>query len=147
MVPKLVEALYNLRTKDPDIRFQRPFIEPEILFLIKKSYLILLEMNDLMSDERKTDLVSDLESNLAQSLKHVFQLLSLVYPQEDILKAYQNITTGTKKSIGYSCELLNNILKRELKDFIFPLIDDLPFDDKVKQCRKKLKDLEKTETS
>ncbi len=145
--PKLVEALYNLRTKDPDIRFQHPFIEPEILFLIKKSYLILLEMNDLMSDERKIDLVSDLESNLAQSLKHVFQLLSLVYPQEDILKAYQNITTGTKKSIGYSCELLNNILKRELKDFIFPLIDDLPFDDKVKQCRKKLKDLEKAETS
>ncbi|UCE41687.1 MAG: hypothetical protein JSV17_01465 [Candidatus Aminicenantes bacterium] len=144
---ELVEALFKLRSKDPNIRFQNRYIEPELFFVIKKSYLILLEMNDLMSDEKKTNLVSDLENNLARSLKHMFELLSLIYPHEDILRAYQNISSGTKKSIDYSCELLDNLLKRELRDFIFPLIDDISFDDRVKRCKKMLKDIEKAETS
>jgi ATP/ADP translocase len=141
---EIIEALFKLRTKDPDVRFLHRYIEPKLLSVIKKSYLILIEMHDLMMNERKANLVSDLENSLARSLKHVFELLSLIYPHEDILKAYQNISTGTKKSIDYSCELLDNILKKELKDYIFPLIDDISFDEKVKRCRKKLKDLEKT---
>jgi hypothetical protein len=144
---ELIEALFKLRTKDPNVRFLHRRIEPELLSVIKKSYLILIEMHDLMSDERKANLVSDLENNLARSLKHVFELLSLIYPHEDILLAYQNISTGVKKSIDYSCELLDNILQKEWKDYIFLLIEDIPFDDKVKRCRKMLKDLEKTETS
>jgi len=143
---ELVEALYKLRAKDSGICFQSRYIEPEILSLIKKSYLILLEMHDLMPDEKKAKLVSDLENNLAQSLKNIFELLSLVYPVEDILKAYQNISAGTKKSIDDAVDLLDNILKRELRELIFPLIEDISFDVKVKRCRKMLKDLDKTET-
>lgn len=144
---ELVEALYKLRIKDPEIRFRSRYIEPEIKSLIKKCYLILLEMQELMSDERRANLVSDLENNLARSLKNIFELMSLVYPHEDILNAYQNISTGMKKSIDLSCELLGNMLKRELRDLIFPLIEDIPFDDKVKRCQKMLKELEKTETA
>jgi len=143
----LIEALYRLRTKDHNIQFRYQDIVPEILVLIKKSYLIMLEIHDLMSDKKRVNLVSDLENSLARSLKHIFELLSLIYPHDDILKAYQNISSGTKKAIDYSIELLDNILKRELKEFIIPLIDDIPFDDKVKRCRKMLKALEKTEIS
>ncbi len=141
---ELVEALYKLRTKDPDIRFESHLIEPEIRSLIKKSYLILMEMHDLMADDRKAKLVSDLENNLARSLKNIFELLGLIYPVDDILKAYQNISTGSKKSIDDSIELLDNILRREFRELIFPLIDDIPFNIKVKRCRKMLKYLEKT---
>jgi AAA family ATP:ADP antiporter len=144
---ELVEALYKLRTNDPNIRFKNRYVEPEILSIIRKSYLILIEMHDLMSNEKMASLVSDLENSLARSLKHIFELLSLIYPHDDVLRAYQNISSGTRKSIDYSCELLDNLLKRELRDYIFPLIEDIPFDEKVKRCRKMLKDLEKTETS
>jgi ATP/ADP translocase/HEAT repeat protein len=144
---ELVEALYKLRATSPNIRFSRRYIEPELLSVIKKSYLFLIEMHDLMSDERKANLVSDLENSLARSLKHVFELLSLIYPHDDILLAYQNITTGTKKAIDYSIELLDNILPKEWRDFLLPLIDDMSFDDRVKRCKKMLKTLEKAETS
>ena len=144
---ELIEALYRLRTKDHNIQFRYQDIVPEILVLIKKSYLIMLEIHDLMSDKKRVNLVSDLENSLARSLKHIFELLSLIYPHDDILKAYQNISSGTKKAIDYSIELLDNILKRELKEFLIPLIDDVPFDDKVKRCRKMLKALEKAEIS
>jgi AAA family ATP:ADP antiporter len=143
---ELIEALYKLRTKEPDIQFSYQDIEQEVLALVKKSYLILSEIHDLMSDKKRVNLVSDLENSLTKSLKHIFDLLSLIYPREDILKAYQNISSGTKKAIDYSVELLDNILRRELKEFIIPLIDDIPFDDKVKKCKKLLKTLEKTES-
>ena len=144
---ELVEALYKLRTKEPTIRFKNRYIKPEILSIIKKSYLLLIKMHDLMSNDKMASLVSDLENRLARSLKHIFELLSLIYPHEDILRAYQNISTGTKKSLDYSCELLDNILKKELRDYLFPLIDDISFDEKVRRCRKMLRDLEKIETS
>ena len=144
---EIIEALFKLRTKDPDVIFLHHYIEPKLLFVIKKSYLILIEMHDLMRNERKAHLVSDLEINLARTLKHIFELLSLIYSHEDILKAYQNISSGSKKSIDYSCELLDNILKKELRDYIFPLIEENSFDEKVKRCRRMLKVLEKTEIS
>ena len=141
---ELVEALYKLRVEDSNISFPYQDIKPEILFLIEKSCLILLEMNDLMSDKKKANLVSELENNLGRSLKHIFESLSLIYPHKDIIKAYQNISSGTKRSIDYSCELLDNVLKKELKEYLFPLIDDISFDEKVKRCRNMLKDLEKS---
>lgn len=144
---ELIEALYRLRRKEPDLQFHDRDIVPEVFMLIKKSYLILLEIHDLMSDKKRVNLVSDMENNLARSLKHTFELLSLIYPQEDILKAYQNISSGTKKAVDYSVELLDNILKRELKEFVIPLIDDIPFDRKVRRCRKLLRALEKFQSS
>lgn len=141
----IIEALFKLRTRNPDLVFLHQYIERKLLFIIKKCYMILIEMHNLMMDKRKAELVADFKNSLARSLKHVFELLSLIYPHEDILRAYQNISSGTKKSIDYSCELLDNILKKELKELIFPLIEDISFDEKVKRCKKMLKELEKTE--
>jgi hypothetical protein len=134
-----------MKSKDPQICFQRKIIFSEVISVIKKSYLILIEMHDLMSDEKKAYLAKDLESNLARSLKHIFELLSLIYPHDDIIRAYQNICAGTKEALDYSIELLDNILKREIKEILLPLIDDVPFEDKVRRCRKMLKTLEKAE--
>jgi HEAT repeat protein len=144
---EVIEALFKLRTKDPELRFLKRHIEPKLLFVIKKCYLLLIEMHDLMLDDRKAQLVSDLEIDLARSLKHIFELLSLIYPHEDILKAYQNISSGTKESVDYSCELLDNILNKQLREYIFPLIEDMSFDEKVKRCKKMLKEIERTESS
>ncbi len=144
---EIIEAMYKLRSKNPQIRFQKKIISNEINTVIKKCYLILIELQDLKGDKKKAALAPDLESNLARSLKQIFELLSLIYPHEDIIKAYQNICVGTKKSIDYSIELLDNILRRETKEFLFPLIEDLPFEDKVRRCKRMLKALEKLEAS
>jgi hypothetical protein len=64
-----------------------------------------------------------------------------------MIKAYQNISAGTKKSIDYSIELLDNIIKKEMMEVLLPLIDDIPLEDKAKKCRKLLKTLEKAESS
>ena len=145
MESEIVEAMYKMRLKDPQIHFQEKTILSKTVQKIKDCYLMLIEMYDLTADKKKAYLATDLENKLARSLKHIFELLSLIYSQEDVIKAYQNILAGTKKAIDYSIELLDNMLKKEIKEVLIPLIDDIPFENKVRKCRKLLKTLEKVE--
>lgn len=140
---EIVEALYRIRASNPEVKFEREPILLETKELIKKSYLTLIELYESETDRKKAFLKPDLERHLARFLKEIFELLSLIYPREDIDRAYQNICAGTRKSIDYSLELLDNMLKREIREYLFPLIDNIPFEDKVKRCRKLLKSLEK----
>jgi hypothetical protein len=85
------------------------------------------------------------ENNLRHSLKHVFELLALIYPKDDIIRAYQNLSGEGTKTIAYSIELLDNILRKDIRDYLIPVIDDIPLEDKAKKCRKLLKTLENVE--
>jgi len=55
------------------------------------------------------------------------------------MKSYQNIRTGTKDSLAYAVELLDNLLQKEIKDAIFPIIEDLSIMERVERCRVLLK--------
>jgi len=142
---EVIEALFKLRTNHPQINIQEEIILPEIIQVIRQSYHLLFDLHESLSKGKDKAATITLESSLANSLKHIFELLSLVYPREDIIKAYQNITTGERKSIDYSLELLDNILKKDIKDLL--LIDDISFEDKIAQCRKLNKTLEKDSPS
>jgi AAA family ATP:ADP antiporter len=146
---EIIEALHKMRADHPQIDFPEKIIFPKIVGLVKKCYLIFIQIHDLGADKKREALAlaKDLENNLARSLKYIFELLGLVYPQEDIIKAYQNISAGTKKALDYSVELLDNILKKELKDLLLPLIEDTSFEEKVRISRKMLKTAEKIDFS
>ena len=101
----------------------------------------------MKTDKKKEVLARDLENNLARTLKQIFELLGLIYPQDDIIKAYQNISAGTKKALDYSIELLDNILKKEVKDLLLPLIEDTSFEEKVRISRRMLKAAERIDES
>jgi AAA family ATP:ADP antiporter len=144
---EIISAMYKIRSEKPQIHFRRQIVLPQIIRELTESYHVLNEIHDLKADKQKEFLAKDLENNLARSLKYIFQLLSLIYPREDIIKAYQNITAGTRKAIDYSVELLDNMVKKEIMEVLLPLIEDIPFEDKVKKGRKMLKILEKAEFS
>ena len=65
---------------------------------------------------------------------NIFKLLGLIYPYDDIVKAFQNIQTGTKDSVAYAVELLDNTLEKEMRDAILPLVEDLSQEERVKAC-------------
>jgi ATP/ADP translocase len=140
---ELVEALYRMRLNSSDIRFSPSRVHLKTVALIKKCYLLLLQIHDVRGDRKKEMLLRDLENTLSRTLKQVFELLGLVYPQEDIIKAYQNILVGTKKALDYSVELLDNILKRELKELLIPLIEDTTLEEKARISRKMIRAAEK----
>ena len=129
---EIIEALYRIRSERPQIVFRAKRIVPAVLAQVRSAYRALLETGPGPASG----------GSLAFRIKWTFDLLSLIYPADDIVKAYQNICRGTPKSIDYSLELLDNVLSNELKEFIFPLIENLPPEEKARRCGKLLRPLE-----
>lgn len=140
---EVIEALHRLKANNPDIHLSSKVVHAKTVSLIKKCYLLVLQIHDVRSDRKTEVLARDLENNLSRTMKEVFELLGLVYPQEDILKAHQNILVGTKKALDYSVELLDNILKREVKELLIPLIEDTTLEEKARISRRMIKAAEK----
>jgi hypothetical protein len=140
---EVIEALHKLRTAGGSIVFPEREVLTKTVDLVRKCHLILLQIGDLRQDRKKETLVKELENSLARTMKRVFELLGLVYDQEDIRKAYQNIQAGTKKALDYSIELLENVLRKEVKDLLLPLLEDTPLDEKLRHSRRLAKAAEK----
>jgi len=139
MDPELIDALDRIRSGKPDIQVQEEIIKIKIFKEIKKYYQILIKFYDAKSKAKKVKMSEQLSENLVASLMNIFKLLGLIYSHEDIFRAYQNIRTATKDSVDYALELLDNILPKEIRDIVFPLIEDLPLEERVKRCRILLK--------
>ena len=133
--PELIDALDRIRSGKPDIQVQEEIIKTKIFKEIKKYYQILIKFYDPKSKAKKVKISEQLSKNLAASLMNIFKLLGLIYSHEDIFRAYQNIRTATKDSVDYAVELLDNILPKEIRDVVFPLIEDLSPEERVKRCR------------
>jgi len=139
MDPELIDALDRIRSGKPDIQVQEEIIKTKIFKEIKKYYQILIKFYDAKSKAKKVKMSEQLSENLAASMMNIFKLLGLIYSHEDIFRAYQNIRTATKDSVDYAVELLDNILPKEIRDVVFPLIEDLALEERVKRCRILLK--------
>jgi AAA family ATP:ADP antiporter len=140
----LIEALYRIRSNHPEIHFKKKKIISVVLSLMENIYNVYLAVDE----SRKTGDVSAFTQRWKPALdfkiKQVFDLLALMYPPEDIAKAYQNISQGTQKSVDYSLELLDNVIDRHLKLFLFPIIEDLTPEERIRRLSKLKKGLEKS---
>ncbi|MDH4271280.1 MAG: MFS transporter [Candidatus Aminicenantes bacterium] len=136
---EIIDALDRIRSSDTRIRFAKELIMPRIFLEIQSYCWRLVEPDADRDGEGET--AAQTEKGLADSLWNVFKLLGLVYSREDIIKAYQNLKTGTKDSVAYALELLDNVLQKEIRDIIFPLVEDLSSEEKMKRCRHVLANL------
>jgi ATP/ADP translocase/HEAT repeat protein len=133
LADEIIDALDRIRSSDSRIRFSEEIIKPRIS---QETRLYCRNLVDLHGGDKlpeETD--RPREKKLADSLWNIFKLLGLMYPQEDMIKAYQNLKAGTKDSTAYSLELLDNVLEREIRDVVFPVVEDLSLEEKVKRCR------------
>ena len=126
----LVDALYKIRIDRPRVRFREKDLRPELHVLIRKACDVVLD---------PPGPPDALKAQLDIRIKRVFDLLTLMYPREDVVNDYQNILQGTPKSVDYALEHLDNLLDREDKELLFPLIEDLPADERALRLRKALR--------
>ncbi|MFP4081208.1 MAG: Npt1/Npt2 family nucleotide transporter [Candidatus Aminicenantes bacterium] len=136
---ELIEALDKIRAENTDILFFREVIEAKIIQKVKKYYQMIIQSHDSRYEDKKEEMREKTARNLAAAFSDIFKFLELVYPREDIIRAYQSVKDGTKDSVGYGVELLDNILKKELKDIILPVVEDLSEEERVKRFRSLLK--------
>jgi ATP/ADP translocase/HEAT repeat protein len=140
----IIDALDRIRSEKPDVLFREDQIEAQILQEIKKYCKMVVEYFGTKLKRKKAEKSEDLHEDLNVSLMNIFKLFGLIYPREDIMKAYQNIKVGTKNLVDYAIELLDNTLQKEMREIILPLLEDLSLEEKVKRCQNCLKNFSRS---
>ena len=131
---EIIEALFRLRSEHPEVPFREKKVVALVLDLIRRTCRTFLALCAEGGESSCPDVRSD--TRIAMDLKAIFELLSLVYPTEDIVRAYQNLLAGTERSADYSLELLDNVLNREIRDGLAPLVEPWPLEDRIARCRR-----------
>ena len=130
---EIIDALDRIRTADSRIRFPRELIIPKVYEEVQTYCRQWVEAQEGLPGTGEASVRR--EKGLADSLWNIFKLLGLVYTHEDMIKAYQNLRTGTKDSVAYALELLDNVLEKDIRDAVFPLVEDLQPEERTKRCR------------
>lgn len=128
----VVEALDCIRSERPEVRFPEAVPKRMTYALVKKYCAAFLELHRLIQ-RKDTESHSTLQRTLDSYFTDIFRLLSLYHPYDDIIKAFQNLKTGTKDSMDYAVEMLDNTLDKDERNFILPLIVDISPDTRVQK--------------
>ncbi len=136
---EIIDALNRIRSEKADIHFPAKLAKRVTLSIIKKYCQTFIDLQNLESHKKNEELKHRMEKNLETYFMDIFKLLGLYYPHEDIVKAFQNLKTGTKDTIAYAIELLDITLKKDMKNIILPLIEDLHPSDRQRKFQKILR--------
>ncbi len=137
---EIIKALNKLRTKFPELKFDKQHLNARILDEIKRYYRILTllyrQKESLTSEKassgqqqrtsviRARELLSvALEEKLDNTLERIFRLLGLKYPPKDLFNAYLAVKSDRSELIANSVEFLDNILDANLKKIFIPVVE------------------------
>ena len=137
----IIDGLDRIRTSHADVRFAEETIGPKIRSEVVNYGRNLISCSQDTAVGKNTEKIQRWEMIQGKTLENIFKLLGLIYPREDIAKAYQNLKTGTRDSVAYAIELLDNTLEREMREAVFPLVEDLTLEERVMRCRGLLESL------
>jgi ATP:ADP antiporter, AAA family len=137
--PEIIDGLDRIRAENEEVQLPARVIKRKTFSFIQRYCRAFLDCQDLAPGEGSAAARLRMDRELKVLFSDIFKLLGLFYPREEIRKAYQNIETGTKNSIAYAVELLDNTLKRDLRDVIIPLVEDLSPPERQRAFQKILK--------
>lgn len=133
---EVIDALNRIRAERSDISYNYDIVKKEILAKIKEYCEgLIAEYGQLSEDAIDKQNIEDIPNQMSALMMNIFKLLGLIYPHEEIMRSYQNIRTGTKDSVAYAVELIDNRVHKEIKDALFPIIEDLSLSERVERCR------------
>ena len=132
----VIDALDRIRSVKADIRFPEREVERKTLLLIQKYCRTFVDLQELETGDKGAERRRRMERNLETLFADIFRLLGLSYPHEDILKAWQNIKSESRNSVAYAVELLDNTLKKEMKEVILPLVEDMTPQERLRRIQK-----------
>jgi AAA family ATP:ADP antiporter len=124
----VLKALNGLREIAPTLDYGSAFVTQQIL----KEARYYFELTAILApfQSRKGSrtaaglLAASIDERLRQTLERLFRLLGLRYPPKEIYAAYLAVHHGRRDQYATALEFLDNVLDRELKKFLLPLLDE-----------------------
>jgi ATP/ADP translocase/HEAT repeat protein len=131
----ILKALAVLGADHPEIRFSRQEIERLIIQEAEAYYRLAQGMDAIAPSEGApgelmTKVIGEKRQDL---LERIFGLLQLAYDPQDIKNAYEGIRRDNPRIRASALEFLDNLLKKEVKTYIFPIIDDAELDEAIRR--------------
>lgn len=137
----IIDALDRVRSENAEIPLSASAAKRKIFSLIKKYCQKFIDIQRQDPGEKNPGIRHHIDRYLEAYFANIFKLLGLFYPQKDIRMVYQNIRTGTRNSVAIAVEWLDNALKKDVKDVLLPIVEDLDPAEKIKRFQKILKNL------
>ncbi len=131
----IIRALNSLRARYPDFKFAHSALN-DALLEESESYYAILQILRVIGDSSDPGcklLDRALREKIDQNLERMFRILGLRYSQKDIYGAYLGIIGGQKQLKASAIEFLDNVLKKEVKRYLFPIFDTVTIDVKIRK--------------
>jgi len=123
----VVKALNSLRARHPELKFSHRSLNDALIDETESYYATLQILNLSGSSDTDADklLLRALREKIADNVERMFRLLALSYKPKDIHGAYLGIIGDRKHLKANAVEFLDNVLKKEVKRYLFPIVDNL----------------------
>jgi hypothetical protein len=127
---KVILALEEMARRFADLRLDREIVESAIVsdvMLYSQRFAIfyvLFTNGDEPVAERKSLLRQALVESMERVRERVLWLLSLIYPAKGIRAVWAALNSGNSTKQAHAVELLDNLLRGEVKRYSFPLYGD-----------------------
>ena len=123
-----LRALNRLRETAPNLDYGSTSVREHILSEARY-YFDMAAALDVFREQGKPRtpaglLVTTLEERLKGTLDRLFRLLGLKYPPQQIYSAYLAVRRGQGEDSAAALEFLDNVLDRDMKRIIVPMLDD-----------------------
>jgi AAA family ATP:ADP antiporter len=123
---QIVKALNRLHETNSKLPEPRPAIAERIYAETRSYYEALLVYQALSAETNGSSrlMIRSLKERLDQDLEIIFRLLGLQYPQKDIHSAYAALKGNRADRRTSAIEFLDNLLQKNLKSSILPLLEE-----------------------
>jgi ATP:ADP antiporter, AAA family len=121
---RIVSSLNKLRVLHPDLRVDPSTVELLLAAEIAGHYRSYQVLGPLRAKLREDDpVVQAMHHTMEQELERIFRLLALLSPHAGMHDAYVGLRSTNSIVRANSLELLDNVLKPELRNVLVPLLD------------------------
>jgi HEAT repeat protein len=131
----VIKALNYLRANFPRLRFNHEALGSALLEETESYYTILqiLNLEGRPDSDAEHLLRRALQEKIDEDLERIFRLLGLTYSQKDIHGAYLGIISKRKELYASAVEFLDNVLKKQVKKYLFPIVDSISMDLRIRR--------------
>lgn len=81
-------------------------------------------------------LLKSLDEKMDQTVERLFRLSGLCYNPQDMYGAYLALRSNNKENRAAAIEFIDNVLDQEDKTYIFPIVDNIDADTKLREGKK-----------
>ena len=128
---RVLESIHRFRLRGIHLEIPRERIRKVIMTEIRNLYGQWFVLKDLEPLRDGHLLVDALEHRREQTTRRIFHLLGCLLPVRTIDTVYNNLSAPLRRARSNAIEVLDNLLDKEIKRLLLPLLDETLKDDRT----------------